>query len=187
MVRVQATSQVVSGSNPGSGADKQHYYGCLRRSRVLQTSKMLRDVVNFVCIPQCVILAHAVSSGQTVNAQYYCSFLEYNLRPTLREKRWHFCRSHALSFMTMPGRIQHKICHICMLPWCGKCFTLSDIFFGLKPRDFDLNTKMKEPLRGTCFDIVSKILKIVDRSILRINSRGAAGVILQLQNVGSWF
>ncbi|GBN33924.1 hypothetical protein AVEN_142213-1 [Araneus ventricosus] len=37
-----------------------------------------------------VILTHTVSLQQTVNAQYYCSFLEHNLRAILRKKPQHF-------------------------------------------------------------------------------------------------
>ena len=34
-----------------------------------------------------VVLHHAVPPGQTVNAAYYCTFLEYHIRPALWRKR----------------------------------------------------------------------------------------------------
>ena len=34
-----------------------------------------------------VILHHTVPQGQTVNAAYYCQFLEHHLRPAIRRKR----------------------------------------------------------------------------------------------------
>jgi hypothetical protein len=36
-----------------------------------------------------VILTHTVPQWQTINVQYYCSFLEHNLRLALRKKRRH--------------------------------------------------------------------------------------------------
>ena len=51
---------------------------------------------------------------------------------------------------------------------------------GLSPCDFDLIPKMKEPLRGIRFRTVPEILQAVDRSILTINTTGAAKGILRL-------
>ena len=51
---------------------------------------------------------------------------------------------------------------------------------GLSPCDFDLISKMKEPLRGIRFRTVPEILQAVDRSIRTINTTGAAKGILLL-------
>jgi len=51
---------------------------------------------------------------------------------------------------------------------------------GLRPCDFDLIPKMKEPLRGIRFRTVPEIFQAVDRSIRNINTTGAAKGILRL-------
>ena len=51
---------------------------------------------------------------------------------------------------------------------------------GLNPCDFDLISKMKEPLRGIRFRTVPEILQAVDRSIRTINTTGVAKGILRL-------
>ena len=48
------------------------------------------------------------------------------------------------------------------------------------PCDFDLFSKMKEPLRGIRFRTAPEILQAVDRSIRTINTTGAAKGILRL-------
>lgn len=64
-------------------AEEWHQYWSLRRQFVRQTPNNVRDMVIFVYDCQYVIVADPVPSGQTVNAQYYCSFLENNVRPAL--------------------------------------------------------------------------------------------------------
>ena len=51
---------------------------------------------------------------------------------------------------------------------------------GLRPCDFDLIPKVKEPLRGIRFRTVPEILQAVGRSIRTINTTGAAKGILRL-------
>lgn len=70
-------------------------------------------MVIFVYDCQDVIAADPVTSGQTVNAQYYCSFLENNVRPVLGKKGYTFCRTHSSSCMARLERIQFKLWLMC--------------------------------------------------------------------------
>ncbi|GBN95051.1 hypothetical protein AVEN_243467-1 [Araneus ventricosus] len=56
----------------------------------LSEPSSVKAMVSFVYDCDGGILTHTVPPHQTVNAQYYCSFLEHNLRPALRKKRQHF-------------------------------------------------------------------------------------------------
>ena len=42
------------------------------------------------------ILHHAVPPRQTVNAAYYCTFPQHNLRPALRRKRLSVLQNHII-------------------------------------------------------------------------------------------
>ena len=53
---------------------------------------------------------------------------------------------------------------------------------GLRPCDFHLIPKIKEPLRGIRFRTVPEILQAADRSIRTINTAGDAKGILRLPN-----
>jgi len=127
-----------------------------------------------------VILMHIVPQQQTVNTQYYCSFLEHNLRPVLRNKRQHFpqnppiilqnnARPHAAQAVAdlFDRRGSEVLYHPPYSP-------------DLSPCDFDLFPKMKEPVRGIRFRTVPEILQAVDGSIRTINTTDAAKDILWL-------
>jgi hypothetical protein len=44
----------------------------------------------------------------------------------------------------------------------------------LSPCDYDLFAKMKEPLRGTCYNTREEIIRAVGQSLLDINRSGRA-------------
>ena len=113
-------------------------------------------------------------------AQYFCHFLEHNLRPALRRKRKHFLqnppiilRDNARPHVAQPiADLYHRwgwemLLHLPYSPDLSLC-------------NYDLISKMKEPLHGIRFWTVPKILQAVDRSIRNINRTGAATGILRL-------
>ena len=66
------------------------HFGSPRTSKVRQNPSNVKVVVILVYDCDGVILTYTVPRLQTVNAQYYCSFLEHILQPTLGKKRRHF-------------------------------------------------------------------------------------------------
>ena len=71
-------------------SNEWRHYRSPRKSKVRQNPSNVKVMVILVYDCDGVILTHSVPRQQTVNAQYYCSFLEHNLRPALRKKRRHF-------------------------------------------------------------------------------------------------
>ena len=127
-----------------------------------------------------VILTHYVPLRQTVNAQYYCSFLEHHLRPALRKKRRHFLRNPPI--ILHDNARAHTAQAVAALFGRGNWEVLYHPPYSpdLSPCDFDLIPKMKEPLRGIRFRTVPEIRQAVDRSIRTINRTGSANGILRL-------
>ena len=79
--------------HPGSpGAKKVRHTKC--------AAKVMFIVAYDIDIDR-VILHHSVPPRQTVNAAYYCTFVQHHLRPTLRRKRRHRWYRIPSFFMTM--------------------------------------------------------------------------------------
>jgi len=112
-----------------------------------------------------VILTRTVPRQQTVNAQYYCSFLEHNLQPALRKKRRHFLQNPPI--ILQDNAWPHAAQAVADLfdRWGWEVLYHPPSSPDLSPCDFDLIPKMKEPLRGIRFRIVPEILQAVDCSI----------------------
>ncbi|KAJ4450034.1 hypothetical protein ANN_01441 [Periplaneta americana] len=130
-----------------------------------------------------VILHHAVPPRQTANADYYCRFLQHHLRPALRRKRRHLvvqnpnilhdnARSHtAAAVKDLLRRWQWEILeHPPYSP-------------DMSPCDYNLFTKVKEPLRGTRYNTRDELIRAIGRSIRNINKDGRANGIRRLPNI----
>lgn len=116
-----------------------------------------------------VILMHTVPPQQTVNVEYYCSFLEHNL-PLSTEPTYHSAGQCSVAYSRSCGRFVQSVRLENALPY----------FPGLSPCDFNLIPKTKEPVHGIHFSTVLEILQAVDFSIRTINRTNAAKGILQL-------
>ena len=127
-----------------------------------------------------VILTHTVPRQQTVNAQYYCSFLEHNLRPALRKKRRHLLQNPAIILQDNARPHASQAVVDLFDRWGWKVLYHPPYSPDLSPCNFDLIPKMKEPFRGIRFRTVPEILQAVDRSIRTINTTSAAKDILRL-------
>ncbi|KFM70806.1 Mariner Mos1 transposase, partial [Stegodyphus mimosarum] len=77
-------------------SNEWRHHGSPRRSKFRQNPSNVKVMVILVYDCDGVILTHTVPPQQTVTAQYYCSFLEHNLRPALRKKRRHFLQNAPL-------------------------------------------------------------------------------------------
>ncbi|GBN68749.1 hypothetical protein AVEN_148777-1 [Araneus ventricosus] len=79
-------------------SNEWRHYGSPRRPQVRQNPSNVKIMVILVYDYDGVILTHTVPTQQTVNAQYYCSLLEHNLRSALRTKRWHILQNPPIIF-----------------------------------------------------------------------------------------
>ena len=97
------------------------HYGSPQKSKVRQNPSNVKVMVILVYDCDGVILMHTVPRQQTVSVQYYCSFLEHNLRPALRKKRRHFLQNPPIILL---GCMQRKLWLICSIDGAGKCCTI---------------------------------------------------------------
>lgn len=117
--------------------------------------------------------SYTTANGQTVNAYYYCLFLEPNLRPALRKKRQYFLQNPSCC-MTMLVRIQFNLWLMCLLDGPGKGSTIRK-----KKTHFYIIPKMKEQMCVIRFHTVPNIiLQAVESLHSRINRAGVANGIL---------
>ncbi|PNF23534.1 hypothetical protein B7P43_G05594, partial [Cryptotermes secundus] len=141
--------------------------------RIITLDSNVRVMVILVYDCDGVILTHNVPRQQTVNAQYYCSFLEHNLRPALRKKRRNFLQNPPI--ILQDNARPHAAQAVADLfdRWGWEVLYHPPYSPDLSPCDFDLIPKMKEPLRGIRFRTVPENLQAVDRYIRTINTTGA--------------
>jgi hypothetical protein len=106
-----------------------------------------------------VILTHTVPRQQTVNAQYYCSFLEHNLRPALRKTRRHFLQNPPI--ILQDNARPHAAQAVADLfdRWGWEVLYHPPYSPDLSHCDFDLIPKMKEPLYGIRFRTVQRFFR----------------------------
>jgi len=74
-------------------SNEWRHYRSPRKSKARQNPSNVKVMMIVVYDCDGVILTHTVPLQQTVSAQYYCSFLEHNLRPALRKKQRHFLQN----------------------------------------------------------------------------------------------
>ena len=121
-----------------------------------------------------LIIHNAVPSRQTVNATFYCTFLQHHLHLALRRKRRHLvvynpvilhdnARSHTAAAVTDLFR-----------RWQWEILEHPPNSPDMIPCDYDFFTKVKEPLRGTRYNIVDELIRALGRSIRNINKHGRA-------------
>ncbi|KAG8238244.1 hypothetical protein J437_LFUL018307 [Ladona fulva] len=144
------------------GSNEWRCYGSPRKTKVGQSPTRVKVMVILVYNCDGVILKHYVPPRQTVNAQYYCSFLEHHLRPALRKKRQHFLSS--------PPIILHDN---------TRAHTAQAVAALFGRWDWE----MEEPLRGIRFRTVPEIRQAVARPIRTINRTGSANGMLSLPHI----
>ena len=101
---------------------------------------------------QGILECHPIREDCTVYAVYYRSFLQYNLHRTLRRK------CNAIILHDNPTS-HTAACVQNLLQWWGwEILQHSPYSPDLSPCDFDLNPKLKTPLRGKRFANREEIL-----------------------------
>ncbi|KAJ4437171.1 hypothetical protein ANN_17306, partial [Periplaneta americana] len=87
----------------------------------------------------------------------------------------HGCRSGQPPYRTTPRVGQHS---------STPCFPVrSTVLTRYDPCDYDLFTKVKEPLRGTRYNTIDELIRAIGRSIRNINKDGRADGVRRLPNI----
>ena len=130
-----------------------------------------------------VLLHLAVPPKQTVNAAYYCTFLQPHLRPAIRRKLRHLvvqnpiilhdnARNHtAGAVMDLLRRRQWEI------------LEHPQYSHDVSQCDYGLFAKVKEPLRGTLFYIRDELIRTLGLSIRNLSKDGRADDGRRLPNI----
>ncbi|KAJ4438021.1 hypothetical protein ANN_13960 [Periplaneta americana] len=105
-----------------------------------------------------VILHHAVPPRQTPNADYYCRIPSF--------------------FMIMQG-----VTPLALRRWQWEIPEHPPYSHDMNPCDYDLFTKVKEPLRGTRYNTRDELIRAIGRSIRNINKDGRADGVRCLPNI----
>ena len=152
-----------------SQSNEWRHYGSPRKSKVRQNPSNVKVMVILVYDCDGVILRHTVPRQQTVNAQFYCSFFEYNLRPALRKKRRH---SAEPTHLLQDNARLHAAQAVADLfdRWGWEVLYHAQYYPDLSPCDFDLIPKVGEPLRGIRFRIVPEICSMPTTCIIFVRS-----------------
>ena len=117
-----------------------------------------------------VLVAERVPLGKTVNSDVYRDFLMKKLRPTIRKKRRTLLNAKPL---ILPDNAScHKSERVTSLSTSYEWDVLPHPPYSpdMSPPDFDLFPKLKEPLRGICFDDLDELGDEVAKQVQRLNS-----------------
>ena len=101
-------------------------------------------------------------------------FLENNLRPVLRRKRPHFLQNPPISLQDNARvHMAHPVADL-YRHWGWEVLFHPPHSPDLSPCDYDLISKLKEPLRDIRFQTVPDILRAVGLSVRNIDRSGTA-------------
>ena len=130
-----------------------------------------------------VILHHAVPPRQTGNVAYYSTFLQHQPRPALRRKlRYLVVHNPIILHANARSRTAAVLLDL-LRRWQREILEHPPYSPDMSPCDYDLLAKVKEPLRGTWDNTRDEFIRVIGRSIRRINKDGTADVVLRLPNI----
>ena len=129
------------------------------------------------------ILHHAVPLRQTVNAVYYCTFMQHHLRRALRRKRRHLV-IHNPIFLHDNAR-SHTAAAVTVLlrSWQWEILEHPPYSSDMSPCDYDLFVKVKEPRRRTRHNTRDELIRAIGRSVRNINKDGRVDGVRLLPNI----
>src|SRR5258705_4248364 len=158
--------------------------GSSRPQKVRQEPSRVKVMLIVAYDYEGVILTHDVPQGQTVNADYYCRFLQHHLRPAVRRKRPRLLRDNLPIVLYDNAR-----CHVAqdvkdlLRRWSWEVLEHPPYSPDMSPCDYNLFPKLKEPLRGIRFPDVPSVIRAVGRSVADINRQHLANGILRLPDI----
>ncbi|KAJ4442473.1 hypothetical protein ANN_04059 [Periplaneta americana] len=130
-----------------------------------------------------VILHHAVPPRQTANADYYCRFLQHHLRPALRRKRRHLVVQNPIILHDNARSHTAAAVKDLLHRWLWEILEHPPYSPDMSPCDYDLFTKVKEPLQGTRYNTRGELIRAIGRSIRNISKDGRADGVRRLPNI----
>lgn len=161
-------------------SNEWRHHGSPRKVTVRNTTTNVKAMLIIAYDCDGVIINHTVPQRQTVTAEYYCNFLQNNLRAALRRKRRHFLNNPPIILHDNARAHAAVAVTDLLLRWGWEVLYHPPYSPDLSPCDYDLFPKMKEPLRGRCFRTVEDVLRATDRSIRTIQRLGTANGIQRL-------
>ncbi|KAJ4430699.1 hypothetical protein ANN_19290 [Periplaneta americana] len=130
-----------------------------------------------------VILHHTVPPRQTAIADYYCRFLQHHLRPALRRKRRHLVVQNPIILHDNARSHTAAAVKDLLRRWQWEILEHPPYSPDMSPCDYDLFTKVKEPLRGTRYNTRDELICAIGWSIQNINKDGRANCVRRLPNI----
>ncbi|KAJ4432604.1 hypothetical protein ANN_21227, partial [Periplaneta americana] len=148
--------------------------GSPRPKKVRPTQSAVKEMFIVAYDIDGVILHHAVLPRQTVNADYYCKFLQHHLRPALRRKRRYLVVQNPIILHDNARSRTVAAVKDLLRRWQWEILEHSPYSPDKSPCDYDLFVKVKEPLRVTRYNTRDELLCAIGRSIWNINKDGRA-------------
>ena len=125
-----------------------------------------------------VIVNHTVPRGQTVNAAYYCSFLQDHLLAALRRKRCHYMVTPPIVLHDNARAHTAGVVPALLNRWGWEVLYHPPPYSpDISPCEYYLILKMKMPMRGKRYCTIEDIKQAAERSLRIINRLGSANGI----------
>ena len=153
-----------------------------RSLKFRQSQNCPKMLMIFACDFRGVLTAHRVPTGRTVNKEYYEKYLRTVLRPALRRKRSELINYTPLILHDNASPHKSNVVKELLEGYGWEVFDHPPYSPDLSPPDFDLFPKLKEPLRGVCYDSLDELECAVNAEVRRINFSCLATGIEALPN-----
>lgn len=146
-----------------------HTQGSPRPIKFRRKQGNLKMMMIFAYDTRGILTSHRVPVGQTVNQEYYRTFLMKYLRPAIRKKRPELLRASPL--ILHDNASCHKAARVTSLLTSYGWDVLPHPAYSpdISPPDFDLFMKLKESLRGIRFDDLDILEERVANEVRQIN------------------
>ena len=116
-----------------------------------------------------VLTAHRVPTGQTVNKEYYKMYIRTILRPAICRKCQEMIDRTLLILHDNASPHKANVVKELLESYQWEVLHHPPYSPDLSLPDFDLFPKLKEPLRGICYESLDELECAVNREVRRIN------------------
>ena len=116
-----------------------------------------------------LLMAHRVPTGQTVNKEYYKMYIRTILRPAIRRKRQEMTDRTPLILHDNASPHKANVVKELLESYQWEVLDHPPYFPDLSPPDFDLFTKLKDPLRGIRYESLDELECAMNSEVRRIN------------------
>jgi transposase len=123
------------------------------------------------------------STSVTVSTAYYCNFLHNYLCPALRRKWEHLSTLNPIILHDNARAHTADAVEDLLHYWQWETLEYPSYSPNMSTYDYDLFAKMKEPLRGTCYNTKKEIIHAVRLALLDINRSGHTDGVWHLPQI----